>query len=131
MKNQVIKTVITAIFLVVLFFFGNKIFLEKTHFASNYEQYQFSLEFIYFIFFLFSTLILITLLIINQRNKDIVGMTFMLTTTLKIIICYIIFSKIITSDNQNTIERINFFVVFVLFLAIETLITMRLLNKKQ
>jgi hypothetical protein len=131
MKLQILKTSITIFLLAILFYFTNKIILENTAFSSNFELYQFSLEFIYLIFSLFSITILITLLIVNQKNKDVVGMTFLLITSFKIGICYSIFSKAINSANENEIERINFFVVFILFLTIETLITIRLLNKKQ
>lgn len=131
MKIQIFKTVSTLIVLSLVLFFCNKLLLEYTNFSSFYKQYQFSLEFIYSILSLFSITILIIMLFVNQKNKDIVGMTFMLSTTFKTIICFVIFSAIINSSNQNKIERINFFVVFILFLTIETLITIRLLNKKQ
>lgn len=131
MKVQILKTIFLTILLSLLLFFINKLFLENTDFKSNFELYQVSLASIYFIFTLFSISILVTLIIVNQKNKDVVGMTFMVMTTFKTILYYVIFSKIITPDNQNSIERINFFVVFILFLIIETLITIRLLNKKQ
>lgn len=131
MKIQIFKTVLTLIIISLVLFFCNKLFLENTNFNSFYEQYQFSLEFIYSILSLFSITILIILLFVNRKNKDIVGMTFMLSTTFKTIICFVIFSSIINSSNQNKIEKINFFLVFILFLTIETLITIRLLNKKQ
>lgn len=131
MKLQILKTAITTFLLAFLFYFINKIVLENSDFSTNFASYQFSLEFIYLIFSLFSIAILITLLIVNQKNKDIVGMTYMLITSFKTVLCYFIFSEIIKSSNVNKIERINFFVVFILFLTIETLITIRLLNKKQ
>ena len=131
MKVQVLKTIISIILLALLLFFGNKLFLENTHFNCSFESYQVSLEFIYFVFTLFSVVILTTLIIVEKKNKDIVGMTFMLITTFKAALSYFIFSNVISSDNENKIERINFFVVFILFLIIETLITIRLLNKKQ
>ncbi len=131
MKVQILKTTFATIVLAAILFFINRLILEHHNFKASFELFQVSLAFIYFIFTVFSILILITLIIVNHKNKDVVGMTFMLITTFKTILYYVIFSKIITSDNSNTVERINFFVVFILFLVIETLITMRLLNKKQ
>lgn len=131
MKIQIFKTTITTFLLAFLFYFINKIVLENSDFSANFALYQFSLESIYLIFSLFSVAILITLLIVNRKNKDVVGMTFLLITSFKTAVCYFIFSDIIHSANKNKIERINFFVVFILFLTIETLITIRLLNKKQ
>ena len=131
MKVQIFKIAITTISLTLLLFFGNVIFLENTDYASNFELYKFPLVITYLVFLLFSISILITLLIVNHKNKDIVGMTFMLITTFKTAVCYFIFSNVISSDNENTIERINFFIVFSVFLTMETLITIQLLNKKQ
>lgn len=131
MKNQTIQAALTSAVFLVIFFLGNNFFLNNSAFSANFKEYQFSLEFIYLLFFVFSIVIVLLLLFVNQKSKDNVGMTFMLATTVKAIVCYIVFSKIITSENQNTVERINFFVLFILFLIIETLITIRLLNKKQ
>lgn len=131
MKVQIFKIAITTISLTLLLFFGNVIFLENTDYSANFELYKFPLVITYLVFLLFSISILITLLIVNHKNKDIVGMTFMLITTFKTAVCYFIFSNVISSDNENTIERINFFIVFSVFLTMETLITIQLLNKKQ
>lgn len=131
MKVQLLKIIITIFSLALLFFIINKFFLETADFSLDFACYKFPLHTIYSVFLLFSIAILITLSFINQRNKDIVGMTFLLMTTFKAGIILFIFSKIIFSDNKNTTERINFFIIFILFLTIETLITIRLLNKKQ
>jgi hypothetical protein len=131
MKLQIFKTILATLLLAVALFFINKIVLQSASFSSNFDLFSFSLAFIYCVFTIFSVLILTTLIIVNSRNKDIVGMTFMLMTTVKAGISFFVFSKIIASSNENSVERINFFIVFILFLAIETLITIRLLNKKQ
>ena len=93
--------------------------------------YLFSLE---QIFTSFATLAIIVLFVVHateKKNKDIVGMVFLVATSIQIGILYFIFRNVISSDNINTIERINFFVLFFLFLTFETLITIQLLNKKQ
>ncbi|OXA69221.1 DUF6168 family protein [Flavobacterium aquatile] len=131
MKLQIFKTVILTLLIAVVLFFGNKLILQTESFSQNFEVFSYSLETIYALFCAFSVIILITLMIVNSRNKDIVGMTFLLITSIKAGVLFFIFSDIIGSSNKNTVERINFFVVFILFLTIETLITIRLLNKKQ
>jgi hypothetical protein len=47
------------------------------------------------------------------------------------VVSFFIVRPILNSTTENTIEKANFFFIFILFLAIETLITIRLLNKKQ
>ena len=122
MKLQIFKAIATTVFIALLLFILNKLILENTSLSSSYQIYQFSLVTIYLVLALFSIAILITLYIVNAKNKDIVGMTFLLLTTIKTGIYYFIFSDIVTSSNRNSVEKINFFMVFILFLAIETLI---------
>lgn len=131
MKLQIFKTVILILSIAVVLFFGNKLILQSEAFNQNFELFSYSLETIYAIFCAFSVIILVTLLIVNSRNKDIVGLTFLLITSIKAGILLFVFSDVIASSNKNTVEKFNFFIVFILFLAIETLITIRLLNKKQ
>jgi len=131
MKLQIFKTVILTLSIAVVLFFGNKLILQTESFNQNFKLFSYSLETIYTVLCVFSVIILVILLIVNSRNKDVVGLTYLLITSIKAGIIIFIFSGIISSSNKNTVERINFFIVFILFLAIETLITIRLLNKKQ
>ena len=131
MKLQIFKTVTLTLLIAVVLFFGNKLILQTESFIQNFNLFSYSLETIYVVFCAFSVAILVTLLIVNSRNKDVVGLTFLLITSIKAGIILFVFSDIIASNNKNTVERVNFFTVFILFLAIETLITIRLLNKKQ
>ncbi|WP_395065506.1 hypothetical protein [Flavobacterium sp.] len=131
MKLQLYKTLIATISISIVLFFINKIILQSEFFYTNFRLFSTTLEFVYFILTLFSVLILSTSIVVNSKNKDVVGMTFMLMTTVKVGVLYFVFSKIVPSSNENSVERINFFIVFILFLAMETLITIRLLNKKQ
>lgn len=131
MKLQIFKTVILTLSIAVVLFFGNKLILQTESFNQNFKLFSYSLETIYTVLCVFSIIILVILLIVNSRNKDVVGLTYLLITSIKSGILFFIFSDIISSSNKNTVERINFFIVFILFLAIETLITIRLLNKKQ
>lgn len=131
MKLQILKTVILTLSIAVVLFFGNKLILQTESFNQNFKLFSHSLETIYTVLCVFSVIILVILLIVNSRNKDVVGLTYLLITSVKAGILFFIFSDIISSSNKNKVERINFFIVFILFLAIETLITIRLLNKKQ
>lgn len=94
-------------------------------------QFFYSIPFLYILYFVFSVIILIALFKVSENNFDNVGMTFLISTSIKMVICYFILRPILNSVNENTIEKVNFFTIFILFLAIETVITIRLLNKNQ
>jgi hypothetical protein len=101
-------------------------------FKINQEQFQYSLEELYLLFLVFSMIIFKVILIIKEKSSDNVGMSFLLATSVKIVFCYLILRPIEQiPKGSNPTETINFFILFVIFLAIETLFTIRLLNEKQ
>lgn len=99
--------------------------IEETNFQN-------SLELLYLFFFILSAIIIKILLIVRQKSFDNVGMSFLLATSVKMIFCYLILRPLLQiPKTDNPTERINFFVLFIVFLAIETLFTIRLVNEKQ
>jgi hypothetical protein len=53
-------------------------------------------------------------------------------TFIKMGISYILLNPILNSSSQFLkVEKINFFITFALFLTIETVVTIRILNNKQ
>lgn len=125
MKKDFLKSISLNFALILALFICNKTFIDvKTN-------YHFSLEVTYLFFTVFSIIIMISSQIVYSKNKDIVGMVFLLSTSIKLIITYIFFRSAINSINENTQERLTIFVLFLVFLTIETVSTIRLLNKKQ
>ncbi len=101
-------------------------------FDINQEHFYYSLETLYLFFFIFSAIIFKVLLIIKERSFDNVGMSFLLATSIKMIFCYLILRPLLQiPKGNNPTERINFFILFIVFLTIETLFTIRLVNEKQ
>ncbi len=86
---------------------------------------------VYGFFFLCSAAILLILSVVRQKSIDNVGQTFILSTCIKAGIAYAFFLyPAINASAQNLqFEKMNFFVVFALFLAVETVLTIRILNK--
>lgn len=95
------------------------------------QDFYYSIPFLYLLYITFSKIILFVISKVSEKNFDNTGMTFLVCTTIKMAISYFIARPILNAPTENTIEQANFFFIFILFLAIETLITIRLLNKKQ
>ena len=94
--------------------------------------FLYSMETLYLLFLGMSTLVFIVLLKVKERSFDNVGMSFLLATSVKMVFCYLILKPILRINTyDNSLEKVNFFVIFVLFLTIETVLTIRILNKKQ
>lgn len=116
--------------LTVLFYL---VHLQVLHFISvKPSTFYYSLELEYCSFALASALIVFVLQKIKQKNFDTVGLIFLWITSIKMIACFFAVRPILQLESPTaSIEKINFFVIFILFLAIETAITINLLNEKK
>jgi hypothetical protein len=79
----------------------------------------------------FSIVILGVLIKISIKNKEQLGYAFLFFTSAKMAASYFFARPIIRHSAENPTEKVNFFVIFILFLAIEAYYTARLLNNKQ
>jgi len=92
----------------------------------------YSVEELYGLFFLFTAVILAILIVISQKGVDNVGFTYLFLTGGKMLIAYVLMQPILNVKHAFAFsEKINFFVIFILFLIIETVLTIRMLNNKQ
>ncbi len=120
----VIPIIALLLYLIHTFIFKN--------FNLNEQQFTYSLLWLYLFFGTTSTLIFAAMLIIKQKNLDQVGMSFMAVTVAKMLFCVALIKPILSISDRNVdLEKFNFFVIFILFLAIETVLTIRILNNKQ
>lgn len=94
------------------------------------ENFNFSITYLYVLFFIFSKTILFIVKKVSEKSFDNTGMVFMIATSVKTGIVYFIIKPILDTQH-NQIEKLNVFSIFVCFLLIETIITARILNKKQ
>lgn len=98
----------------------------------NTQKFIYSLSELYVWFTLFTFLVVCVLLLVKRKSFDNVGMSFLLVTSVKMVFCYLLLRPILkVATLQNSAEKINFFALFILFLLIETLFTIRLVNEKQ
>ena len=104
------------------------------HFAMPAVEntFHYPLVTVYVFFTVCAVLITLTSIVIRQVNIDVVGQAFLLTTFIKMFICFgVFYPKLNAEDENDKTELTNFIIVFLLFLAIETFVTIRILNKKQ
>jgi hypothetical protein len=110
--------------------------VDKVVFCFYYPSiesiFKHSIETI-FGFFLFCSLSILFLLIrVKKNNINSVGQTFLLVTSIKMALSYLLVRPILQSTAENVaVEKFNFLIVFTVFLTIETVVTIRILNNKQ
>jgi hypothetical protein len=92
-------------------------------------NFYYSIPLLYQLFLMLSAVILIIVTKISEKNFDNTGMVFMIATSIKMVVAYFLVRPILLIED-NKIEKINFFIIFILFLLIETILVAKILNKK-
>ncbi|MEY4432594.1 MAG: hypothetical protein RLZZ44_724 [Bacteroidota bacterium] len=116
--------------LIVLSYFAHHYFFELA--GIPVEVFSYSLLCLYLFFGFFSILLLVVVFRVRSRHFDLLGMTFLIVTTIKMLACFVMARPILKSISVTaSLEKINFFMMFVVFLAIETTVVILILNEKQ
>ena len=126
-----LRNVYKYLLFIIPIFVIHLVFFQEPTLNEAAQGFYYSIPFLYLLYIIFSKIILFVITKVSEKNFDNTGMTFLVCTTIKLAVSYFILRPVLNSPTENTIEKVNFFFIFILFLAIETLITIRLLNKKQ
>lgn len=119
-------TVYAAILLVI-----NFLAYQMPDLKDKATDFIYPLPLTYLFFFLFSLVIITILIKVGKKSKEQIGYAFLLLTGVKMALSYVLARPVINKVSENPTEKINFFVIFILFLSIEAYFTARLLNNKQ
>jgi len=126
-----IKPLFTIILIAVLGLIIHKLMFFLLVAKTIEDNFIYSITLLYGLFSIFSLLIVGVLIKIKERNIDNVGYTFLLLTSIKLVVAYLLIHPILKASlNQTPLEKINFFIIFIYFLATETILTIRILNNK-
>lgn len=132
MKLKQFQPLLEVLIAAIMCFGIHSLFFYYNQNNPNYQHFNFSLTAIYGFFLACSLVIILLLLLVKQRSIDNVGFTFLFATCLKIGISFALLMPILNSTISNIgYEKINFFIVFAIFLTIETTVTIRILNNNQ
>jgi hypothetical protein len=126
------RPILEVTLLSILVYLAHKLFFFLNENNPKFQNFHLPIEVVYSFFFICSLLIILILIKVNEKNIDNVGYTFLLVTFVKMALSYVVLSPILNSGNSNIrTEKIDFFIIFALFLTIETIVTVRILNSKQ
>lgn len=132
MNLKKFQPILEVLFLSALVYLIHKLVFFLNDDNPKLQGFNFSIETIYEFFFSCSVIIVFILIKVKEKNIDNVGYTFLLVTCVKMAVSYVVLYPILHSENPNvSIEKLNFFIIFALFLTIETIVTVRILNNKQ
>ncbi|MGV3461615.1 MAG: hypothetical protein ACO1N9_14295 [Flavobacterium sp.] len=125
------KPLLITLLAALVFYILNKALFFIPEFSEYYETYHYSLETLFLFFTGCSLLIVFLLTRIHKLMPDNIGYAFLAATTVKMGFCFLMLRPILSAVEDAKFEKGNFFALFILFLATETIVTIRLLNKKQ
>ena len=125
------RSILEILIVSLLAYAGHKLLFYFNSGNPKLQNFHTSLESVYGFFTLCSVTILFILIQVKSRKAENIGFTFLLLTCAKMGIAYAFLRPILHSGNSSiATEKINFFLVFAIFLTIETVVTIRILNKK-
>jgi uncharacterized membrane protein len=132
MNNTKYRPIIEVVAISFLVYLAHKLIFLLNENNPKFQGFHYCIETIYEFFFVCSVVIIFILIKVKEKNIDNVGYTFLLVTCIKMALSYALLYPILQSGTPILrIEKINFFIVFALFLTIETVVTIRILNSKQ
>jgi hypothetical protein len=126
MNKQLLKSILLLVILSLIGFVLNKAIL---YLIFPKENYCFSLPTYFITFTIIAALLVTILFFIGKRELMYVGYSFLWFTVLQMTICGILVKTILLSISKT--ERINFFIICLYYLAIETFLSIKILNKPQ
>ncbi|UUC46252.1 hypothetical protein [Flavobacterium cerinum] len=96
-----------------------------------YKEFQYPLYGVYLFFFILSLAIMLFLIRIKETKPEQIGFVFLVLITIKFALSYVFLMPVLEQGTAGAyIEKVNFFVIFIIFLAVEVFLTSRLLNDK-
>lgn len=99
--------------------------------ASVYQEFQYPLYVVYLFFLLLSLGILLFLIRIKETKPEQIGFVFLVLISIKFALSYAFLMPVLEQNTDGAyIEKVNFFMIFIIFLALEVFLTSRLLNDK-
>jgi len=131
MNNFKNKSILFQFFVAILFLYLITIFFQSIFVVNDkWQNTYYSLNQI-FCFFVFSSLIIVLInLYVVKKEQTQLGFVFLVLITLKCIVSYLFILPVLNLKKlDNSFEKINFFILFLVFLAIETVLTIQLIKK--
>lgn len=126
------KPLLELLIIAIAIYIVHRFFFYLNNENSNFRNFHTTIETIYGFFFICSAIILFILIHVKAKSQENVGFVFLILTCIKMGFAYNLLTPILHSGNLNVaVEKINFFIIFILFLSIETGLTIRILNNKQ
>ena len=97
---------------------------------EKHAHFRYNISLLYTVFFVASIIIVFGLQRMLKKNVDSLGHTFIWLTCVKAVLAYVLLHPILSDTHPFVAsEKVHFFAVFAIFLTIETIVSVRILNR--
>lgn len=115
-------TLYTVVLFLVHHFVVSKIFANYYFYYPTYSIYLF--------LFTITTIIILLTIVINKNYKEKTGFAFLALSVFKMLFSVVFLIPLIKSEMQNKLpDTISFFAAFFVFLTLETIFVIKIINK--
>lgn len=120
----------TLLYIIIPVFLIHISVFQIPFFKEGNTTFHYSIPLLYLIYFSFSVITLFILSLIAKKSFENIGFAFLFLSSSQIGLSYLLIQPILESTSNNAIEKWNFFLIMFLFIAIQSILTVRILNKK-
>jgi hypothetical protein len=117
--------IVLPVFIIHLFVFQIPVLNEAQ------QSFQYNIWTLYLLFYIFSKIGIVIVQKVSEKNFESTGVTFIVILTVKMAIFYFMAKSIFATTSENSVEKINFSLIIVVFLIIDIFMASQILNKKQ
>lgn len=131
MDKSFLKTFAVVSGLACVFLITNVLLFQLPDLKTQSADFVYPVYVTVLFFYIVCSAILLVLHIVAKKNAGQTGYIFLLLTTLQVVAGYLYIRPVLSKTIEIPTEKINIFVIFMLFLLLEAYFTTVLLNKKQ
>lgn len=131
MDKSFLKTFAVVSGLACVFLITNVLLFQLPDLKAQSADFVYPVYVTVLFFYAVCAAILFVLHLIAQKNPGQTGYIFLLLTTLQVVAGYLYIRPVLSKTIEAPAEKVNIFVIFMLFLMLEAYFTTVLLNKKQ
>ena len=125
------NSILIVLLLSIVLFVLHKALFFLFGYQNTEKEFCHSLLVLYSFFSVLSIIIMFFIIKIKDKNINSVGNLFVLLTFIEMVFAYILLKPILDTDGKYiAFEKVNFFMIFAIFLTMQTIVTIRILNSK-
>jgi hypothetical protein len=128
--NNIFNIIKKLTLIVLPIFITHLLVFQIPSLNETQENFQYNVWTLYLLFYVFSIIGIVIVQKVSVKNFESTGVAFIVILTVKMIVFYIMAKSVFVSASENSVEKINFSLIIIMFLIIDIFLVSQILNKK-